>query len=30
MLVGVDELSATVSDKPVEPAGQDRLPVGEG
>jgi PRC-barrel domain protein len=25
-----DELSATASDKPVEPAGQDRLPVGEG
>ena len=25
-----DEPSATVSDKPVEPAGQDRLPVGEG
>jgi hypothetical protein len=25
-----DELSATVSDKPVDPAGQDRLPVGEG
>jgi len=25
-----DELSPTVSDKPVEPAGQDRLPVGEG
>ena len=25
-----DELSATTSDKPVEPAGQDRLPVGEG
>lgn len=25
-----DEPSATVNDKPVEPAGQDRLPVGEG
>jgi hypothetical protein len=25
-----DELSATASGKPVEPAGQDRLPVGEG
>jgi hypothetical protein len=25
-----DEPSATASDKPVEPAGQDRLPVGEG
>jgi hypothetical protein len=25
-----DELSATASDKPVEPAGQARLPVGEG
>jgi hypothetical protein len=25
-----DELSTTVSDKPVAPAGQDRLPVGEG
>jgi hypothetical protein len=25
-----DELSATASDKPVEPGGQDRLPVGEG
>jgi hypothetical protein len=25
-----DELSATVSDKPVEPAGQAQLPVGEG
>ena len=25
-----DEPSATISDKPVEPAGQDRLPVGEG
>jgi hypothetical protein len=25
-----DELSATTSNKPVEPAGQDRLPVGEG
>jgi len=27
---GGDELSATASDKPVEPAGHDRLPVGEG
>ena len=25
-----DEPSATISDKPVDPAGQDRLPVGEG
>jgi hypothetical protein len=25
-----DELSATASDKPAEPAGQDRLPVGQG
>jgi PRC-barrel domain protein len=27
---GRDELSATASGEPVEPAGQDRLPVGEG